>query len=611
MIPTPRYTAPPRNPAPPDHDFAYYERVASRLIGGCPLPGLPLSGTASASSSPSDSTAPAPSAGSASSFADDQTAPLSDAPSYDTLCAVHTCVAYALEDHPAHRDSVLQWSGWVKAWAAALLRSTRQARYDDLYWAVLRTEAPVWFDSYCLYMEQRRPYAKKFYLPRRKTLRQVAADLQRLDDSHSLEFYGLSLPPRVGKSTLCIFFMSWVMGRRPNSHSAMGGHSGILAKGFHQELLNLIESPEYCFYDVFPNSRLQRKSADYLEINLGRPDRFATMTCRGIDGTWTGSVDVSPDGYLYIDDLIRDRQHSLSPTRLDATYQEYLNKMVDRKNDGSKELMVGTRWNVMDPLGRIKAFASADPRYFFREIPALDPETDESNFAYGVNGFSTEYYRDMRQRLDQNEWAAKFQQKPFIREGLLFPESELRYYNGVLPEGDSRVIAAVDVAWGGGDALSMPIGREYANGDVYIFAWVFSRGMKEVTLPLVTGQIVSNEIRQVNFEANTGGGMYRKYVDEELKKQNWHCSCTDTYAPTNMEKMTKIIACSGDIKRRFVFLDHEHQPEMYRAAMDELTFFVQLGKNDHDDAADSLSQLMRFIEGPGAIKTVTIMQSPI
>lgn len=31
--------------------------------------------------------------------------------------------------------------------------------------------------------------------------------------------------------------------------------------------------------------------------------------------------------------------------------------------------------------------------------------------------------------------------------------------------------------------------------------------------------------------------------------------------------------------------------------MDETTTFVQIGSNDHDDAADSLSQLERTIEG--------------
>ena len=65
----------------------------------------------------------------------------------------------------------------------------------------------------------------------------------------------------------------------------------------------------------------------------------------------------------------------------------------------------------------------------------------------------------------------------------------------------------------------MPIGREYENGDIYIFDWVFNKGTKEVTLPLVVGKIIGNEIRQINFEANNGGDMYKMYVDEKLKEQ--------------------------------------------------------------------------------------------
>ena len=163
-------------------------------------------------------------------------------------------------------------------------------------------------------------------------------------------------------------------------------------------------------------------SADEFTLTLGDPDRFATITCRGIDGTWTGAVDVSSDGYLYVDDLVRDREHSLSPMRMENTFQEYLNKMVDRKIDGARELMVGTLWNVLDPLARLKEMYANNPLYRFRKIPALN-EKDESNFAYEINGFSTEYYRDMRERLDNAEWMAKYQQQPYVREGLLFPSN--------------------------------------------------------------------------------------------------------------------------------------------------------------------------------------------
>lgn len=499
----------------------------------------------------------------------------------------------------------------------------------EKYYELLKLESYDKFESFIYYMEKKRKFSRRFYQPRRKTLAVVVQDLQDLDDS-IIKFYGLSMPSRVGKSTICIFFLSWVALKRPNSHNAMGGHSGILAKGFYKELLNLMSTEEYTFEELFqfwhPNHTVIRdKSADEFTITLDEPDRFATITCRGIDGTWTGAVDVSAYGYLYVDDLIRDRQHSLSPVRMEDTYQEYLNKMVDRKNDGAKELMVGTLWNVMDPLERIRKQYEDDPEYRFRKIPALNDD-DESNFDYEINGFSTKYYRNMRERLDKAEWEAKFQQRPFVREGLLFPSDELRRFNGILPDGDFRRVGVTDIAWGGGDSLSMPIGAEYDNGDVYIYDWVFNKGPKEVTIPLVVGRIIGNEIRETRFEGNTGGDLYCQYVDEKLQEQNYKCSCTSKKAPNKVEKLSKIIAYSGDIKRKFVFLTPKkptaeqreldaklgvkryYMSKEYQDAMDELEMFVSIGKNDHDDAADGLTQLEMYLENPGGSKQAVIMQ---
>lgn len=521
-------------------------------------------------------------------------------------------------------------------WDLEKYAQDHNAPYDliDKYYEILKLESYYNFESFMYYMERKRNWSKRFYYPRRKTLKVVVNDLEDLEN-RKIKFYGLSMPSRVGKSTICIFFLAWVAMRRPNSHSAMGGHSGILAKGFYKELMNLFSTEEYTFDELFffwnpeyaNKSLVTDKSADEFTITLGDPDRFATVTCRGIDGTWTGAVDVSKDGYLYVDDLVRDREHSLSPTRMENTYQEYLNKMVDRKNDGARELMVGTLWNVLDPLERLRKSYDGNPEYRFRRIPALD-ENDESNFDYEINGFSTAYYRDMREKLDKAEWEAKFMQRPFVREGLLFPTDELRYFNGILPDGDFRRIGVVDVAWGGGDSLSMPIGAEYDNGDVYIYDWVFNKGAKEVTLPLVVGRIIGNGIRQTRFEGNTGGELYCQYVDERLQVHQHKCSCTSRRAPNKVEKLSKIIAYSGDIKRKFIFLESKkitqdqlqkdaelgvvryRRNDEYQAAMDELTMFVSIGENKHDDAADGLTQLEMFIENPNNLATATATANP-
>ena len=499
------------------------------------------------------------------------------------------------------------------------------------FYDVLKLESYYNFESFMLYMERKRHWTKRFYFPRRKTLKVVVKDLEDLENG-IIKFYGLSMPSRVGKSTICIFFLAWVSLRRPNSHSAMGGHSGILAKGFYKELMNLFTTEEYTFSELFyfwnpeyANKPLVTdKSADEFTITLGNPDRFATVTCRGIDGTWTGAVDVSKDGYLYVDDLVRDREHSLSPMRMENTYQEYLNKMVDRKNDGARELMVGTLWNVLDPLERMRKQYENDPRYRFRRIPALN-ENDESNFDYEINGFSTAYYRDMREKLDKAEWMAKFMQKPYVREGLLFPDNELRFFNGdfddELENKERKVIALCDPAFGGADNLSMPICADFGGKQRYIIDWVYKKGTQAVTVPLIVAAIKKHYITELHIEQNAGGKLMTDSIKTEMKKQNvYFCRIIPYYANTKLPKKEKIKGYSDRVKEIFIFLISRQylaiddrptyiRTQMYQDAMDEFTMYTSEGKNPHDDASDSITQLAMVIDKK-ATQTV-IMSSPI
>ena len=492
-------------------------------------------------------------------------------------------------------------------------------RYNllDIYYEFLKLESYYRFESFIYCMERKRPFKKRFYQPRKKTLKIVVDDLQKLEDSREQKFFGLSMPSRVGKSTVCIFFLAWIAMKRPNSHSAMGGHSGILAKGFYKELLNLMTTEEYTFkelYDFwhpeyenkpFPTD----KSSDEFTITLGDQDRFATITCRGIDGTWTGAVDVSSDGYLYVDDLVRDREHSLSPQRMENTFQEYLNKMVDRKNDGAKELMVGTLWNVLDPLQRISIQYERDERYEFRRIPALD-ENDESNFDYDINGFSTEYYKSMRERLANAEWMAKYQQNPYVREGLLFPENELKYSDGIINDGTWIVTALCDPAFGGADNLSMPVKLKHKeSGKQTIVDWVFKQGTQNITIPLVVDAIIRNVITELKIEKNSGGGLYADNLKKELENRGCHhCKIVTFTASNRMDKMERIKAYSDYVKDNYYFLmesrflptiqedelngiNRFRRSDMYNNAMNELQMITSEGKNPHDDSADSITNM--------------------
>ena len=478
---------------------------------------------------------------------------------------------------------------------------------------LFKIESPHLFTSFMYYMEKNREYNKRFYVPRRKTLLVPAQDLQDLEDD-KLDTYGLSLPSRTGKSTLMIFFLTWVGLRKPMSHNAMGGHSGQLVKRFFRGLENLTDTDEYTFAELFtyvnPKMKkvVERKSSDPAEltINLGKKDDFATFTCRSADATWTGAIDVSDDGYLYVDDLVRDREHSLSASRMENTYQEYQNKMLDRMNDGAKKILVGTLWSVLDPLVREEHENVGNERARFRKIPALN-ENDESNFQYEVKGFSSEYYINYRNRLDKAEWMAKYQQAPFVREGLTFPIEELRFFDGNVPDGNCRTLAALDPAFGSGDSLSMPICKDFGEGERYIVDWIHDKRTVAYTIPLVADKIEEYTITELKIEKNRGGDLFAEQLQKELDtRMIRHCHITLENAPVKMSKEDKISGYSDFVKRSFQFLSIRKwtddsnfvyvASEQYRKAIDEMTMFSAEGKNINDDAPDAITQLAMMFE---------------
>ena len=546
-----------------------------------------------------------------------------------------TICQHGYVNDPDSKDEYKKYSDYVKETALRQVEKQKETAdvWRGIYWDTLKLEAFWFFESYLIYMEHKRPYDKQFYLPRSKTQHIVVEDLQTLEDSKTQKMYTLSEPSRVGKSTIMVFFQSWVVLRHPFSHNALATYANSLAKHFYKELVDIFEADDYCFKELYSyfqpdNKGIVNKSAEDLAIFFETEGDFATCRFRGCDSVWTGGIDITPDGYLLVDDLVKDRQQSLSPKRMNDTFSDYLNQMVDRKNEGAKEIMIGTLWNVLDPIKRLEEMYGDNPDYVFRRIPALN-EKNESNFAYEIKGFSTQYYLDMKDKLiragNEAEWMAKFQQQPYVREGILLPLDQLGYFNGVLPVGhEFRYAVNCDVAFGGGDSVSMPIGIHDKTDDlIYIVDWYFNSSGVAVTVPGVVDMIIKHGIKNVTFEANAGGQLYASKVQEELKKRNYLCACDSVRAPNNASKEDKIKACEGTIRQKFRFLDGtKHKSEEYdeetviyersieyERALEEMGTYVTIGKNTHDDAIDSISQIAERVFDTMQRRTV-IMDCP-
>ncbi len=494
---------------------------------------------------------------------------------------------------------------YIKNRSAYLSNKYSSVDYYTLYKKSLLFEAPYNFDSYMLYLEFDREPNRRYYLPRRKQLKVIADDIQDIADDR-LDLLTISTPPGVGKSTMGIMALTWFMGRDPDKYNLASGHSSPLTESFYEGVMSILTDPEYLYYDIFPLNRLVDYSARNQTIDINRRKRFKTLTCRSIRGTLTGATRCN--NILYVDDMVEGIEEATSIQRMDKLWQLYTDNLKSRKMDGCKEIHIATRWSVHDPIGRLKQQYGSSDRARFRAIPALN-ENNESNFEFNYNvGYSTKYYMDMKDTLDDVSWLALYQNQPIEREGLVFPSDELnRYYDLPTTEPDA-IIAVADTAEGGGDSVSLPIAYMY-DDRLYIEDVVFSNALPEITEPLCVKALIKHGVEQARFESNNAGGRYADSIQSKLEKYGSLTHITKRF--TSRNKFTKIIMASEVIKKHFYFKDKSRykSSSMYGKFMSELTSFTQTGNNAHDDAPDSLAQMVDFIEDLNVGK-VKIMKRP-
>lgn len=474
-----------------------------------------------------------------------------------------------------------------------------------VYKEALLLEAQDDLDSYLLYLEIDREPKERFYQPRRKVLYPLVQALQELADDKLDELF-LSQPPRTGKTSLIMFFLTWIIGRNSELSNLYSAYSDTITTALYNGVLEVItDGYTYNWGKVFPSAQIVATNSKDETLNIDRRKRYPSLTCRSLYGTLNGACDCN--GFLIADDVIGGIEEALNPDRMISAWSKVDNNLIPRSKERAKLLWIGTRWSMTDPIGlRMELLESdqrfANRRYKIINLPAMDGN-DESNFVYDYGvGFSTDFYRQRRASFERNNdmasWNAQYMQQPIEREGTLFTPQDFRFFNGELPDiQPDRIFMAVDPSFGGGDFVAAPVCYQYGE-DIYVVDVIYNNGDKRITVPLIVNAIKRWNIAAVQVEANKATEGYKNEIEKILKEDGIRINLTTKPASTHESKTQRIYDRAPDIRDYMIFLEPFKREKYYEQFMQNVYSFKLFAKKQHDDAPDALAQAIEMCYKP-------------
>jgi hypothetical protein len=485
-------------------------------------------------------------------------------------------------------------------------------KFFDLNKKTYLYAAPDDFDSYCVELEWNRDPDKRFYVPRRRQLHGIAQGLQALADG-GLDLLAISLPPGVGKTTLAIFYLTWLAGKFPDKPMLGGSHSNSFLQGVYEECLRIMQpGGEYLWNEVFPTSHIVKTNAKDMKVDVDKAQRFSTLQFSSIGSGNAGKV--RAEKLLYCDDLCSGIEEALSRDRMDTLWTKYTTDLRQRKIGDCKELHIATRWSVHDVLGRLEREYAGNEQVKFIAVPALNGN-GESNFDYGEGhaGFSTAFYVDMKRTLDDASWRALYMNEPIEREGQLYHPTEMRRYFDLpgakydenerllsFDEPDS-IIAVCDPKERGTDYAFMPVAYLYGQ-DYYIEDCLCNNNWIE-PLDVCMGELLlKHKVRGCRYESNSAGWRTAEKIHDYVRAHGGATHITSKRTTANKE--TRIIVNSAWVKEHCLFKDekkYRHGSE-YWMMLNFLFSYTMAGRNKNDDVPDGMAMLSEYAQSMGGAK---------
>ena len=408
----------------------------------------------------------------------------------------------------------------------------------------------------------------------------------------------ITMPPQHGKSEGATRRLpAFVLGQDPDKRIAIVSYNAIKARKFNRELQRIMDDDRY--YELFPQtllagqasyqeqgrrSRNYARNSDECEI-VGYQGSFKTIS---VGGSLTGE----PVDILIMDDLYKDASSAWSPVIRQNVADWYDTVASTRLHNDSQQLLVFTRWHMEDLAGRLLEQEGVyDPienpqGWLLVSFPAIQnrPPSEQDPRAEGEplwpERHSLEKLLEIKGR-SPTVFESLYQQNPQPSQGLMY--EEFTCYTD-LPS-RSYSVAYIDAADSGADYLCALFYKEAEDGN-YITDVLYTKDPMEVTETTLTYMLQQHQIERCHIESNNGGNLFVS----NLQQRSWDMGNRLTrFNPfhQNQNKTARIFAASASVQK-LIKMPLDWKKRFPKFARD-LTGYLRVGTNAHDDAPDALT----------------------
>lgn len=398
----------------------------------------------------------------------------------------------------------------------------------------------------------------------------------------------VNMPPRHYKTRTMILFSAWVFGRDSEQAIISTSYSDDLATEFSRYTRDeisrtKIDDLDIVYSDIFPNTKLKHGDASLKKWSL--EGRHFSYLGAGFGASITGKG----CSLAIIDDQVKSYEDANNEASLDKKWEWYLGTFKSRMEEGSKQIIIMTRWTDKDICGRLLNDPVESPKW---KVIKMEAFKDEKMLCPEM--LSYESYKELQRTLPDDVFMANYHQEPIEKKGLLY--QKYQEYDR-LPEKDGkqlqdRRICYVDTADEGNDYLVSVCGVEYQKM-CFVTDIVCSKEPQEKTEDMVVNMIISNSIQDIIIESNNGGRAFARNVERKLKEKKYYSGIVKWFHQST-NKLSRILSNASNVENRIFYpVGWNYRFVEYHKFIKS---FMRSKANVHDDCPDTITGIVEMMD---------------